>query len=251
MPYVEQGDPVGVPVLLLHAYLESSRCFDRLLTHLPGQIHAFAVDQRGHGDADRPRTGYDVPQLSADVAAFLDAAGLERVVVVGSSSGGYLAQRFAVDHPGRAWGLVLIGSPRTLRGGAPAFFDAIADLTDPIDPAVARELTSGFVLVQPVPQQFLDLMVTETLKAPAHVWKAALQGLVTAVPPTEQGTISAPTAVIWGERDEFLPRIDQEALVRSIGGAELVVYEDTGHLVLWERPARVAADIVALVQRLT
>jgi rifampin ADP-ribosylating transferase len=51
--------------------------------------------------------------------------------------------------------------------------------------------------------------------------------------------------IIWGDRDELLPLEDQKTLAAAIPGSRLVVYEDTGHLVLWEQPKRVAADLAA------
>jgi pimeloyl-ACP methyl ester carboxylesterase len=136
LPYVEQGDPAGTPVLLLHGITDSWRSFEPVLLHLPDSIHAFALTQRGHGDADRPATGYHHRDFAADVAAFLDAFGLESAVIVGSSLGSTVAQRFARDYPGRASGLVLAASFATY-GGNPAFLEfaaTISTLTDPIDP---------------------------------------------------------------------------------------------------------------------
>ena len=51
VPYLEQGDPRAAAVLLLHAWVESSACFDRLLPAVPPTLRVFAMDQRGHGDA--------------------------------------------------------------------------------------------------------------------------------------------------------------------------------------------------------
>ena len=48
----------------------------------------------------------------------------------------------------------------------------------------------------------------------------------------------------------LLPRAESEALTAAVSGSRLVVYPDTGHLVLWEQPARVAADLTALVANL-
>lgn len=58
LPYVEQGDPSGVPVLFVHGYANSSRSFAPLLPPLPGSFHAVALSQRGHGDASPPAEGY-------------------------------------------------------------------------------------------------------------------------------------------------------------------------------------------------
>ena len=88
--YVAHGDPAGTPVVLLHAWVESLRSFDRLTPLLPPSLYTLAVDQRGHGDSDKPSHGYDLASLGADVVAFLDAVDLASAVLVGSSSGGYV-----------------------------------------------------------------------------------------------------------------------------------------------------------------
>jgi pimeloyl-ACP methyl ester carboxylesterase len=81
------------------------------------------------------------------------------------------------------------------------------------------------------------------------VWRSALEGLWRATPPTDLAVIRAPTLVLWGERDELLERPQQDDLVRAIPGARLVVYGDTGHLVLWEQPERVATDVRSFLAR--
>jgi pimeloyl-ACP methyl ester carboxylesterase len=58
LQYVEQCDPTGVPVLLLHGFSDSWHSYKLLFPHLPGDIRAFALTQRGHGDSSRPGTGY-------------------------------------------------------------------------------------------------------------------------------------------------------------------------------------------------
>jgi pimeloyl-ACP methyl ester carboxylesterase len=180
LPYVEQGDPSGVPVLLLHGVTDSWHSFERVLPDLPQTIHAFALTQRGHGDADRPATGYRARDFAADVAAFTNAVGLGPALVVGHSMGSTNAQRFAIDYPERTLGLVLAGAFATYQGN-PAVVEfwqsAVSQLTDPIDPGFVRDFQEN-TLAQPVPQAFLDTIVQESLKVPARVWRAAFQGLL-------------------------------------------------------------------------
>jgi len=212
---------------------------------LPERIHALAFDQRGHGDAAKPAAGYELGDFANDVGTFMDAVGLEAAVLAGASSGGYVAQRFAVDDPGRTLGLALLGSPRSLRGPRPRFADVVATLEDPIDPAFVRELSEGMVASE-VPEAVMATLCEENLKVPARVWRDALEGLLAAAPPLETGRISAPTLIVWGARDALLPRADREALAAEIPGARLVVYPDVGHLPVIEEPERVAADLTAL-----
>ena len=226
LSYAAQGDPAGVPVVLLHGYTDSHPSYAPLMAHLPERIRAYAVTARGHGDSDKPERGYALADHVADVAAFLDAVGHEAAVVAGHSFGSYTAQQFAVDHP-----------ERTV---------AIAELEDPVDPAFARAFQES-TITRPLAPGQLDRAVAESCKLPARVWKAALNGVLAATPPTEAGAITAPTRIIWGDRDQYIPRGEQLRLADAIAGAELIVYEGTGHAVHWEEPARVAADLAAFV----
>jgi rifampin ADP-ribosylating transferase len=246
VPYVSAGSTAGVPVVLLHAWGESRRSFDRLLPLLPGTIHAVAMDLRGHGDADKPAAGYSLAEVAADVAAFMDALGIPSAVLVGSSSGGYVAQQVAITSPQRVAGLVLVGSPRSLQG-RPSFADEIDQLTDPVDSAWVRKSLAWFPLFHQVPPWYIDGRVQDGVRMPAYVWREALAGLVGARPPTDTATITAPTLIMWGARDELLTLQDQRALAAAIPASKLIVYPDTGHLVLWEQPERVASDLTAFV----
>jgi non-heme chloroperoxidase len=251
LPYVEQGDPLGVPVLLLHGITDSWHSFERVLPHLPLSIRAFALSQRGHGDADRPTTGYSPRDFAADLAAFMQALDIGPAVIAGHSMGASIAQRFAIDHPGRTLGLVLVGSLVTWRGH-PDFVElwnsVVSTLTDPIDPGFVREFQES-TLARPVPPEFLETVVRESLKLPARVWRAVLlEGLLEADFSRELANIQAPTLIFWGDQDA-LTRNGQEALTAAIAGSRLVTYAGAGHGLHWEEPGRFAADLTAFVER--
>ena len=65
--YAEQGDPGGEPILFLHGYTDSWFSFSRLLPLLPDHYRALALDQRGHGDSERPDDRYTFDDFAADV----------------------------------------------------------------------------------------------------------------------------------------------------------------------------------------
>lgn len=251
LPYVEQGDESGSPVVFLHAYADSWRSFEPVLNHLPRSIHAFAPTQRGHSNAGRPAAGYNVEDFAHDLEAFMDVVGLEQAVLVASSSATFTVQRLAIDNPHRTRGLVLIGVPWSLRDTAVGseLPQAVFALSDPVDPAFVRDFVASTVF-GPVSPAFLETVIGESLKVPASVWQATLEGLLAAIPPTETGTLAAPTLIVWGDRDALVPRVDQEKLAAAIPDSRLVIYKNAGHVVHWEQPERVAADIVAFVERL-
>jgi pimeloyl-ACP methyl ester carboxylesterase len=245
LQYVEQGDPSGVPVVLLHGVTDSWRSFEPVLPYLPASIRAFALTQRGHGEADCPAAGYRPQDFAADVAAFMDALDIGQAVIAGHSMGSYAARRFAMDHPERTLGLVLMGSFTNWQENpvvAGFWEDALSTLEDPIDPGFVREFQEG-TLTKPVPPAFFDTIVGESLKVPARVWREAWKALMVADHSGELGGIESPTLILWGDRDVFAPRSDQETLAAAIAGSRLVVYPGAGHAFHWEEPESVADDL--------
>ena len=247
MEYVEQGSAKGVPVVFLHGVTDSWRSFERVLPLLPASIRAFAISARGHGDSDRPESGYGYADMSGDLLAFLDAMRIDKAIVVGHSMGALVAQRFAVDHPERLSGLVLMGAFATLHrdAGITEFYEtAVAPLTDPIDPVFAREWQLS-TLARPMPAAHLETVVSETRKVPSRVWREAFTAFLKT--PDFSGELSkvrVPALVMWGDRDAFAPREAQQKLLSLMPHARLIVYEGAGHGFHWEDVDRVVADLV-------
>jgi pimeloyl-ACP methyl ester carboxylesterase len=236
----------GDPVLLLHAWGETHRTFDRLVPLLPPTWRIVVPDLRGAGDSDKPADGYSLVDCAADVVGLLDALGLESAWLVGSSSGGYVAQQVALDHPDRLRGMVLVGSPRSLAGLDP-FGDVLAAFHDPVVPADIEALNGELPLKTPVPAEFLADQDRAALSIPKHVWLSAYRGLMDATPPTDAGTLPVRTLLLRGGADDLLPTSQADDLLAAIPGSRCEVYDGTGHLVLWEQPERVAADLVSFV----
>ena len=235
---VESGPADGRPVLFLHGYTDSWFSFSRILGGLPHDVRAIVPSQRGHGDSERPACCYTVDDLARDAVALLDALGIRQADVVGHSMGSMIAQRIAAEHPGRVRRLVLIGAATT--GALPVveeFNTAVHSLADPIPDAFAREFQVS-TAYDSLPSQFLDRVVRESMKVPAHVWRAALAGIIAPEARTDLAGIDAPTLILWGEQDAFFPRAQQDLLVAGISNARLVTFDRIGHSPHWEDPER-------------
>ena len=244
--YVEEGTGPEA-ILLLHGWPDSWYSYSPVLSGLAVGHRVLAIDQRGFGESDRPESGYAIDDFAADAAAFLDAVGVGAVTVVGHSMGSFVARRVAQLHPERVRRLVLIGAAvsadnAVLRGVA----DAVRDLPDPVPADFAREFTAG-TLHAPIPQPFFDGLVAASRKAPAHVWQAALAGLLAFDDTSELGSIAVPTLVLGGVHDELFSVVEQRAITAAIPGARLTLYPDAGHCPNWEYPDRVVADVEAFV----
>lgn len=248
---MEYGNRRGPAVILLHGVADSWRSFEPMIPHLPPSLHILAVTQRGHGDASRPAHGYGLPDFSADLLALLDALHVDRPVLVGHSMGSAVALRFAIDHPERTRGLVLISAPSTVRGTPEArtHWEAVlAKLRDPIPRDVVREMTAQD-FARSVPSEVIDVMTDESAKVPLRVWRGVLEARWRSEGDysTELANVQAPALILWGDRDPRIPRTEQEILLAGIRGSRLVAFKGVGHMLHIEEPEGAAREIAAFV----
>jgi non-heme chloroperoxidase len=250
--YAEQGDPSGEAIVFLHGYSDSWYSFSRVLPLLSPSYHAFALTQRGHGDSDKPECCYTPDDFAADVDAFMDAVRLEEATLVGASTGALFAQRVALSYPRRVSRLVLIAAqtPAHELEALSGLREEVRALEDPVPPEFVREFQKS-TIYHPVPQEFLDTAVSESLKLPAHVWRDYLEQAVLSIDDDyvlELREIEAPALILWGEQDALFPREEQERLAAAIPGATLKVYPESGHAAHWERPEEVVRDLEAFTK---
>ncbi|HVG29358.1 MAG TPA: alpha/beta fold hydrolase [Pyrinomonadaceae bacterium] len=248
--YAEQGDPAGHAVILLHGYTDSSFSFSRVLPLLDASYHVYALDQRGHGDSERPAGGYALRDFAADVVAFMDELGLESATLAGHCMGSLVAQRVAIDAPRRVARLALVSS-MTAASHIEGIFElqqAAEAFGDLVPPEFARDFQAGTVY-GPVPADFMEGVVAESLKVPARVWRATLAGLLADDHTPRLDRIRTPTLILWGEQDALLRRGGQDTLLGALANADLKVYPETGHSPHWERPERVVRDLEAFIAR--
>ena len=251
LPYIETGERAGTPVIFLHGVTDSHRSFELLFPHLPGSVRAIAVTQRGHGDAPRLDAEYRPREFADDLSEFMDTAGIDKAVIVGHSMGSFAAQRFAMDYPERVIGLVLIGSFTACRNSnvvVDFVTSAVDRLSDPIPTEFAREFqTSTFAI--PIPDEFLETVIAESVKVPARIWKAACHSMIDTDHTAELEKIKAETLLIWGDQDAYFDLEEQKKLLEGIERSTLNIYKGVGHTPQWEVPERLAADLMDFIER--
>ena len=245
LSYAARGDRSGPAVVLLPGPTDSWLSYQGVLELLPLSIRGLAVSQRGHGDSDKPATGYRIEHFAADAVCFMDALGIDKAVLAGHSGSCMTARRIALDHPARVAGLVLEAAPTTLRASAALqefVRTTISTLDDPID----TEFVRGFVADTSsagLATGILDRLVREAAKVPAHVWREMFAALVDYDDVDELPRLDAPTLMLWGTGDSLVSRDMQLHLLDRIARSELIEYEAIGHTPRWEAPQRFAADL--------
>jgi pimeloyl-ACP methyl ester carboxylesterase len=248
--FVEQGSLTGPAVILLHGYTDSWRSYARVLPLLADRFRVYALDQRGHGRSEQPDSGYGMEDLARDVIAFMDAKGITRAAIVGHSMGGLVAQQVVRLAPERVSRLVLVGSGSGI-GHLTHLADfraAVLGLTDPIPPEFAREFQYSTVH-RPVPDDFMRQAVEESLRLPARLWQALMEGMFAMPRATGVSDGGRPTLVMWGAHDAVIPRSEVDALAALYPGAAVIVYPDLGHAPHWEDPGAFVRDLEAFLGR--
>ena len=98
----------GTPIVLLHGLASTCRFWDLVAPILSNDFAVVALDQRGHGESDKPDQGYDFATVSGDLHGFIEELKLERPVIVGHSWGGDVALEYGVARPEVPRGLCFV-----------------------------------------------------------------------------------------------------------------------------------------------
>ena len=233
--YLHGGPKDGDAVILLHGLADSSFSFSRVLPLLPAHLKVVAVDQRGHGDSDRPAFGYTVDTFASDLLALMNVLQIDRATIVGHSMGSFVARRAAERAPDRVARLVLIGTGLTARAKAVReLAETVDSLTDPVDENFIRAFQAS-TIARPVPEGFFERVVTESKKLPARVWRQAVTGMLDFEP---RWPLTCPTTVLGGELDAVFSSEEQAAVFLATERSTLHLEPNVGHTLHWEAPER-------------
>lgn len=253
------GPRTGTPLVLVHGFAASDRDWDAWIARLSSSRRVVALDLPGHGLTRTP-SGY-----RASDAAFVrvvdqvtTALALPPFVIVGNSMGGDVAWRFALEHPERLKGLVLVdaaGWPRGgdqksagARGGA-VIFDLLRTpvgrsliAESDVTPIARQGLRSAFVDATLVTPELVR-RYTDLSRAPRH--RQILLNIEQGAPATVQrlGAIRTPTLVMVGEQDRLISAADGKRFADAIPGATLIAYAGVGHVPMEQIPDRTVADL--------
>jgi pimeloyl-ACP methyl ester carboxylesterase len=244
----------GRPVVLLHGLTATKRYVVMGSRALERSGHrVVAYDARGHGASD-PAPSYGYQELAGDLLAVLDERGIERATLAGASMGAHTIVRFALDHPERVAGLVLI-TPAYEPGRDPRL-----DHWDRLSEGLRTGGVEGFVAAygEPrVPPAWRDTVLTVLRQRLAgHEHPDAVADALREVPRSrpferldELVTLDAP-AVVVADRDEADPEHPLEvgeAYAAAIPGARLVVEEPGQSPIAWQggRLSKVIAEVAA------
>lgn len=247
----DEGPRDAPAIMLLHGSNADLHTWEPWVQALKGQYRVIRFDQVGHGlTGPDPKDDYSTANFVADIGAVADRLGLERFVIGGNSMGGKHALAYAIAHPERLKGLVLVdgsGGPmlklaraekEEKKGGGSIGF-TIARM--PGINRLAEQITPRFLIQQSLEQSVSVKSVAseaavdrywELLRYPGNR-RATLTRFSQPYDPLSAADIAAvkvPTLILWGEEDRVIPVEAGYWLEETIPGSKLVVYPRIGHL---------------------
>jgi len=243
--YIDVGR--GAPVVFLHGLGASIYAWRRNLAAVAAAgFRVIAFDNRGFGLSDKPPAPYDNAAYARLAIALMDSLRLTDAVLVGHSMGGAIAAQVAIEYPARVRGLVLVGS-------------AGLGAREPLLFRVARWPVLGPAALALRGRGFTARLLRSTYFDPGKVTEADVDQYYAPVAQPEYGRalrgvlrqfrftalegrldrIAAPTLVLWGEEDRWVPMGLGHALAAGITRSAFVSVPRAGHSVQEEAPDEV------------
>ena len=255
--YERHGDPGRPPVLLISGLGGVGASWGPQVQLLARDFDVIVPDQRGTGGTDRVLDGYTTQQLAADMATLVDGLNLGPIHVVGSSTGGAIAQHLVLQRPELVRSLVIASSF--------ARFDAYMHRQFAVRGIMAsqwdkKDLFAGYSLFLFSPrytrehpervQEWIDRAASHPARpedreiALRRIAMIAAHDTLADLP-----SVGRPTLVLCGEQNHCTPLPLSEEIAAAIPGAELVVLPEAGELIELETPERFAELVKVFIGR--
>ena len=249
----EMGE--GPAVLLVHGHSGSWQNWLENIPHLAQSHRVVAPDLPGFGRSEMPAERISIEAYARIVAQLCQALGIGGAAIVGNSMGGFVGAQICVDFPDRVSGLVLVSAA----GLSTRYMGMSTDFFRRKSVRAFARATNGYAAVPEARAQTLvrrprlrRAVLAAVARHPDRLSAPLCAELIrgSGKPAAPYATdaimhyhlrdrvqdISCPTLVVWGEDDRLVPVESADLYERAIPGARKVVFPDTGHVPMLERP---------------
>ncbi len=240
------GPPTAPVLMMVHGFGSSTHTWDAWTQAFTGEYRVISLDLAGHGLTEAPADyQISIEAFAADIEEFAAQENLNRFVIIGSSMGGHTAFTYALAHPERVQGLVLVGAagfaPEGVERGRPFLFTVVGW---PVVGPIMRDLDTTAFARRTLESSFADKWLvtddmvaryTDLSRAPGH--RALIVDLIssafgrTYATPEQLAPLGAiPTLIMHGEQDNLIPVEFGRRFHEAIPGSQLVTWPNAGHL---------------------
>lgn len=255
MNYEKQGG--GEPLLLIPFLTADNACYAFQVADYAKHFTCVSVDPRGAGETDKPAGSYSTELFADDIAAFMDALGIERAHVAGLSLGAATGMWLAAKYPRKVKSLSLhSGWARsdpylaTVVRGWQTMARALGDVTEMVIQGIFPWcLTPELYAAKPDYLESLAAFVRGRPKQPLDAFLRQSDAVIAHDALAQLGRIEAPTQITFGRHDMVTSTRFAEAMKSGIKGSELVVFESCSHAPIYEDAAAFNGRTLAFLRR--
>lgn len=263
MHFRDEGNPDGPALVLVHGSNASLHTWEPWVAELGGTYRIVSMDLPGHGLTGRvPGDDYSREGMVASVHELTEMLGLQRFAIGGNSMGGGVSALYALEHSERVSALILVNS-----AGVPV----VRDDTDPplafrlarmpvlskvmryvlprsvVEEGVRKVFVDQSKVTDEMVARYFDLTLHEGNRDATRIRFASYAGRDEAAFAERLGAIEMPTLIIWGDKDLLIPVAAADTFKERIPHADLVIYENVGHVPMEEVPVESAAAVAAFL----
>jgi pimeloyl-ACP methyl ester carboxylesterase len=240
-------------IVFIHGLSGSWQNWLENLPHFAAAGHrVVAFDLPGFGESEMPGEKISIPGYGRFVDRLLEELAIGPAVIVGNSMGGFIGAEVAIQYPARVERLVLVsaagltveyqGNDRILgllrygQAMLTAWGGFIGARSDAISSRPrTRRLLMGLIVASP--DRLPAPLISEQVRGAGKPGFIDALDALTHYPIRERlGGIGCPTLIVWGTEDHLVPVRDADEFERLIPDARKVVWENTGHMAMLERP---------------
>lgn len=219
---------------------------------LAKHFNVLVYDNRGVGRSSVPITGYSIKDMEKDLSAILKEIGWTKYAILGVSMGGFIAQKHAILHQEKLSHLILASThPGVFHAVFPKFSSIqMLSLTNKfvldMNLPVVQKLVSGTDLSKTRPELLKRLDLSRKLSdIPYYGYQGHVRAGMTFTG-IKHEKITIPVLLIHGANDKVVPVTNVDRFYKRFKNTKVVskLYQDAGHLVLWEKQESVVQDIL-------
>jgi pimeloyl-ACP methyl ester carboxylesterase len=259
--YRDEGNPNGQPIVLVHGILSSLHTWDEWNKGLANNYRIISLDVPGFGLTGGPDDpdSYSEALLHDSFQQFIEQLQLDDFILVGNSLGGYISAHYAALNPSKVKKLILIdpaGAPQELPfilnfASWPGINTLAANVFPPF--IVAMGVKDVYGDPERISKQNLDRYIHLSLRPGAKQAYANTIAMLNEKNSQQASldfaTITAPTLLMWGEKDIWVPPTLSAQWLANIPNSALITYAGAGHVPMEEIPEQTLADALSFINK--
>ena len=251
--YRDEGQ--GTPIVLLHGTAASLHTWDGWAAELSKNYRVLRFDLPGFGlTGPNASHTYSIDYYSRLLLHFLDSLGIEQVHLAGSSLGGQIAYDFAATHRERVQKLILISPTGFTNANDKSITLPFRMAQTPLLKHSLKYVTPRFIVEKSLKEVYGDdsrlKPETVSLSHDLLLREGNRAAFITRMNTVDSDNlhkleqVKAPTLILWGKSDAWVPATDAPRFQEKISGAQLKLYAGAGHIPMEELPQETVQDVL-------